>query len=41
MVMPWFTVLLVPRFGYGALFVLFAALSLASAVLLAGFVRRK
>ena len=29
------------RFGYGALFVLFAALSLASAVLLAGFVRRK
>jgi MFS family permease len=41
MVMPWFTVLLVPRFGYGALFVLFAALSLASAVLLAGFVRRR
>jgi MFS family permease len=41
MVMPWLTVLLVPRFGYGALFVLFAALSLASAVLLAGFIRRK
>jgi len=40
MVMPWLTVLLVPRFGYDALFVLFAALSLASAVLLAGFMRR-
>ena len=40
MVMPWLTVLLVPQFGYGALFVLFAGLSLASAVLLAGFLRR-
>ena len=40
MIMPWLTVLLVPRFGYDALFVLFAALSLASAVLLAGFARR-
>ena len=40
MVMPWLTVLLVPRFGFEALFVLFAALSLASAVLLAGVIRR-
>ncbi len=40
MVMPGLTVLLVPRFGYEALFVLFAALSLGSAVLLAGFLRR-
>lgn len=35
MVMPWLTVLLVPRFGYSALFVVFAALSMASAALLA------
>ncbi|MDZ4273308.1 MAG: MFS transporter, partial [Erythrobacter sp.] len=34
MVMPWLTVLLVPSFGYSALFVLFAALSLMSAALL-------
>lgn len=40
MVMPWLTVLLVPQFGYGALFILFAALSLGSAVLLAGTMRR-
>lgn len=40
MVMPWITVLLVPRFGYGWLFVLFAALSLASAALLAVSLRR-
>lgn len=40
MVMPWLTVLLVPSFGYSALFVLFAVLSLLSAALLAGFVRR-
>lgn len=40
MVMPWLTVLLVPSFGFGALFVLFACLSLASAALLAGFARR-
>lgn len=40
MVMPGLTVLLVPQFGYAALFVLFAALSLASAGLLAGFARR-
>lgn len=40
MVMPWLTVLLVPRFGYEALFVLFAALALTSAALLAGFIRR-
>jgi MFS family permease len=36
MVMPGLTVLLVPHFGYSGLFVLFAALALASAVLLAG-----
>ncbi|PLK23163.1 MFS transporter [Porphyrobacter sp. TH134] len=40
MVMPWLTVLLVPRFGYAGLFVLFAALSLCSAVLLASLGRR-
>ena len=40
MVMPWITVLLVPRFGYGWLFVLFAALSLASAALLVVPLRR-
>lgn len=40
MVMPWLTVLLVPRFGYGGLFVLFAALALASAGLLAASMRR-
>ena len=40
MVMPGLTVLLVPQFGYEALFVLFAALSLGSAALLAGFLRR-
>ena len=40
MVMPWLTVLLVPRFGYDALFVMFAVLSLASATLLAGVIRR-
>lgn len=40
MVMPWLTVLLVPRFGYGGLFVLFAALALASAGLLAASLRR-
>ena len=39
MVMPWLTVMLVPGFGYSALFVLFAALSLASAGLLASFAR--
>lgn len=39
MVMPWLTVLLVPRLGYAALFVLFAALSLLSAGLLASFAR--
>ena len=40
MVMPWLTVLLVPSFGYSALFVLFAALSLLSAALLAVVARR-
>ena len=40
MVMPWLTVLLVPHFGYGALFVLFAGLAVLSAGLLAGFLRR-
>lgn len=39
MVMPWLTVLLVPSFGYSALFVLFAALSLLSAALLATYAR--
>lgn len=40
MVMPWLTVLLVPSFGYSALFVLFAALSLMSAALLTAVMRR-
>lgn len=40
MVMPWLTVLLVPSFGYSAIFVLFAALSLVSAALLAAVARR-
>jgi MFS family permease len=40
MVMPGLTVMLVPQFGYAALFVLFAGLSLASAGLLAGTLRR-
>jgi MFS family permease len=40
MVMPWLTVLLVPQFGYAALFVLFAGLALGSALLLAGTLRR-
>ena len=40
MVMPWLTVLLVPQFGYSALFVLFAGLALVSAGLLASFARR-
>jgi len=39
MVMPWLTVMLVPGFGYSALFVLFAALSLLSAMLLAAVAR--
>lgn len=39
MVMPWLTVMLVPGLGYSALFVLFAGLALASAVLLASFAR--
>lgn len=41
MVMPWLTVLLVPSFGYSALFVLFASLSLLSALLLATDARRR
>lgn len=40
LVMPWLTVMLVPQFGYAALFVLFAGLALASAGLLAGALRR-
>ncbi len=40
MVMPWLTVLLVPQFGYDALFVLFAGLAIGSAGLLAGTLRR-
>jgi MFS family permease len=39
MVMPWLTVLLVPRLGFAALFVLFAVLALISACLLLTFVR--
>ena len=39
MVMPWLTVLLVPRLGYAALFVLFAVLALISAGLLATLAR--
>ncbi len=41
MVMPWLTVLLVPQFGYDALFVLFAALAMLSAALLTGAARRE
>lgn len=40
MAMPWLTVLLVPAFGYSALFALFALLALVSAGLLASFARR-
>lgn len=40
MVMPGLTVMLVPQFGYGALFVLFAGLAFASAALLAQSLRR-
>lgn len=40
MVMPWLTVLLVPQFGFDGLFVVFAALAVMSAVLLAGAIRR-
>lgn len=40
MVMPWLTVLLVPQFGYSALFLLFAVLSLSSAALLVAMSRR-
>lgn len=40
MVMPWLTMLLVPRFGYSGLFVLFACLALASAAMLAIVLRR-
>lgn len=40
MVMPGLTVMLVPQFGYSALFALFAALAVMSAVLLAGSLRR-
>lgn len=36
LVMPWFTLALVPWFGFSGLFVLFAALALVAAVLLAG-----
>lgn len=41
MVMPWLTVLLVPQFGYAALFVLFAGLALGSAGLLTGALGRR
>lgn len=40
MVMPWLTVLLVPSFGYAALFAVFAMLALLSAALLTTFARR-
>ncbi len=40
MVMPWLAVLLIPAFGYAALFVLFAALALLSAALLVTVLRR-
>ncbi len=40
MVMPWLTMLLVPSFGYSALFVLFAGLAITSAALLAQAGRR-
>lgn len=40
MVMPGLTVMLVPQFGYGALFVLFAGLAFVSAALLAESLRR-
>ena len=40
MVMPGLTVMLVPQFGYSALFALFAALAVISAALLAGSLRR-
>lgn len=36
LVMPWFTLALVPWFGFSGLFLLFAALALVAAVLLAG-----
>lgn len=39
-VMPWLTVMLVPSFGYAALFAVFAVLSLLSATLLSTFARR-
>jgi MFS family permease len=35
LVMPWFTLALVPWFGFSGLFILFAALALVSAVILA------
>ncbi len=36
LVMPWFTIALVPWFGFSGLFLLFAALALVAAALLAG-----
>ena len=36
LVMPWFTLALVPWFGFSGLFLLFAALALVAALLLAG-----
>lgn len=40
MVMPWLAVLLIPAFGYAALFVLFAVLALLSSALLVTVLRR-
>ena len=36
LVMPWFTLALVPWFGFSGLFLLFAALALVAALLLIG-----
>ncbi len=40
LIMPWFTLALVPQFGFAALFLLFAALSLAAGLLLRPFARQ-
>jgi ABC-type dipeptide/oligopeptide/nickel transport system permease component len=40
LIMPWFTLALVPQFGFAALFLLFSALSLAAGLLLKPFARQ-
>ncbi|WP_310498528.1 MFS transporter [Sandarakinorhabdus sp.] len=40
LIMPWFTLALVPYFGFSGLFLLFAALAVVAAVLLAPFARQ-